>query len=59
MSSDEIEKLQDRIAWLKQKLQEMRRLGGPDYTPSRTLQDRTDGEIGGLKWVLREMGGAK
>jgi hypothetical protein len=43
-----------RIMWLEQKLKEQRRVGGPDYTPSVLLQGRTQGEIGALRWLLRE-----
>ena len=48
-------KVNERIDWLEQKLLEMRRVDGPDYTPSDLLQGRVQGEIGGLKWVLREI----
>jgi hypothetical protein len=41
-----------RIAWLRQKEAEQRRVEGPDYTASDLLRGRTQGEIGALMWLL-------
>jgi hypothetical protein len=46
------QQLEKRRDWLKQKLAEMRRVGGPDYTPSVLLQGRVQGQIGELDWLL-------
>jgi hypothetical protein len=56
MNSAEVYKINARIAWLKSKETEMRRVGGPDYTPNALLRGRVQGEIGGLKWILKEFG---
>lgn len=47
-------RVRERIQWLKQKEQEQRRVGGPDFTASNLLRGRTQGEIGALEWLLRE-----
>lgn len=57
LTGKETDKLLKRIMWLKDKLREMRRVGGPDYTPNKQLWGRVEGEIGGLQWVLRELVG--
>jgi hypothetical protein len=51
--------IRERIAWLREKEQEQRRVGGPEL-----LLGRTQGNIGSLEWVLRQskeatLGGGK
>lgn len=46
--------LMERIDWLKQKLAQCA-VGGPEYTSSRVVVERTKGSIGALEWALREL----
>jgi hypothetical protein len=46
--------IEKRIAWLKDKLSEMKRLGGPDYNPSPIHRARVEGEIEAYERLLKE-----
>lgn len=48
--------IKDRIDWLKQKLAAQRNPESADCTLNRPLlTGRTEGNIGALEWVLREL----
>jgi TATA-binding protein-associated factor Taf7 len=47
--------LRDRLDWLKQKLEAQRAPSSQDYTTNPLLIGRTEGNIGAMEWVLREL----
>lgn len=54
------EQIEDRIKWLKQKLAMQRDPTNADCTLDKPLlTGRTEGNIGSLEWVLREVMGVK
>lgn len=55
VQADLLEAIRERIAWLKQKEQEQRRVGGPDSTRNPLLLGRTQGAIGELERLERQL----
>jgi len=48
--------LRKRLKWLEDKSAMQRDPSNSDYTPSPLLQGRTQGQIGEIRWILRQAG---